>query len=102
MHIYNNKNIVSPPVTIINNSDVGDGNCLLHAVTMAVWGLSDKAMLLRRLLYINLVEDKEEGKYRQRWKLERERLDASIPDEEYSMGSEVSIHDLSFNCLVLQ
>ena len=49
----------------------GDGNCLLHAVSLAMWGIQDTSMLLRRLLYIAVVEDEEHGHIKKRWHKER-------------------------------
>jgi len=60
-------------------SDTGDGNCLLHAVSLAIWGVPDEAMLLRRLVYLSLVEDFGNA-FRKRWKSERMRLDNEVPE----------------------
>ena len=56
----------------------GDGNCLLHAVSLFMWGVHDSMLLLRRLLYIALVQDT--GQTRARWRKERGFLDQDIPE----------------------
>jgi hypothetical protein len=62
----------------INFDDLGDGNCLLHAVCLAMWGLEDSTLLLRRLVYVALVEDEEKGEIKKRWHKERGLLDDNI------------------------
>ena len=32
-------------------STVGDGNCLLHAVSLGMWGFHDRMLILRKALY---------------------------------------------------
>ena len=59
---------------------MGDGNCLLHAVSLAMWGIEDSCMLLRRLLYVALVEDEEHGEIKKRWHKDRRRLNEAQPD----------------------
>ncbi len=59
-------------------SPAGDGNCLLHAVSLYMWGVHDSLLLLRRLLYITLAQDS--GEIKARWRKERGFLDESIPD----------------------
>ncbi|XP_033635994.1 uncharacterized protein LOC117296993 isoform X2 [Asterias rubens] len=57
----------------------GDGNCLLHAVSLALWGIEDDDLILRTALYRLLKEDTDRRNYL-RWQRERLRLDAAIPD----------------------
>ncbi|XP_072018905.1 uncharacterized protein [Amphiura filiformis] len=55
----------------------GDGNCLLHAVSLAMWGLEDDNLFLRNLLHEALVNHDMEC--RRRWQRERKRQDERIP-----------------------
>lgn len=58
----------------------GDGNCLLHAVSMAMWGLEDDNLLLRRLLYVSLVQDTSSDKhFQKRWLLNQRRINQERP-----------------------
>lgn len=51
----------------------GDGNCLLHAVSLGMWGFHDRQLLLRTLLYRLLTTtDQGAGIYR-RWKFQIEK-----------------------------
>ncbi|XP_052811547.1 tumor necrosis factor alpha-induced protein 3-like [Mya arenaria] len=43
-----------------------DGNCLLHSVSQALWGIEDTGNFLRRLLYLNISMDPENIFYK-RW-----------------------------------
>lgn len=52
----------------------GDGNCLLHAASLAMWGFHDRKLTLRAALYNVL----SKGKYRdaiwRRWRFQQTRL----------------------------
>ena len=51
----------------------GDGNCLLHAVSLGMWGFHDRELLLRTLLFRLLTStDQGAGIYR-RWKFQVEK-----------------------------
>ena len=51
----------------------GDGNCLLHAVSLGMWGFHDRELLLRTLLYRLLTgTDQGAGIYR-RWRFQIEK-----------------------------
>lgn len=67
----------------------GDGNCLLHAVSLAMWGMEDSCMLLRRLVYVALVEDEQKGEIKKRWHKERGLLNREISG--YELTSRVSL-----------
>ncbi|XP_006816095.1 tumor necrosis factor alpha-induced protein 3-like [Saccoglossus kowalevskii] len=57
-----------------------DGNCLLHAVCMAMWGIDDSNLFLRRHLYRGLVETEEfTESMKKRWENERKKQDVAIP-----------------------
>lgn len=32
-------------------STTGDGNCLLHAASLGMWGIHDRQLMLRKILY---------------------------------------------------
>lgn len=36
---------------------LGDGNCLMHAASLAMWGVNDRYQILRRAVYQSLLED---------------------------------------------
>ncbi|KAI8481635.1 negative regulation of toll-like receptor 5 signaling pathway [Branchiostoma belcheri] len=55
---------VSRPLTPVQNT--GDGNCLLHAVSQYMWGIHDRALVLRMLLNRTMVADMTEDMKR-RW-----------------------------------
>ena len=59
-----------PPAT-------GDGNCLLHAISLSMWGTEDEDLLLRRLLHEFL--ETNDMECRKRWQRERKKLDEMIP-----------------------
>lgn len=58
---------------------IGDGNCLLHAASQALWGTQDRARNLRSVLAQAMLEDDCASALRSRWQLEVERLDATLP-----------------------
>lgn len=50
----------------------GDGNCLLHAASLAMWGLHDRYLILRKALNFTLEQIKEnESPLWRRWKWEQ-------------------------------
>lgn len=69
---------------------VGDGNCLPHAVALAMWGIPDTSMVLRRLLYIALIEAGTKS-FRERWEREKEWQNSNIPDGGLQYSSEVIV-----------
>jgi len=81
----------------------GDGNCLLHAVSICLWGLEDDLLLLRRLLYVSLVQDTSGQKiFQKRWLLHQRRIDQERPAGfNAQLGSNVRIR-IDFNtCLLI-
>ncbi|XP_019647711.1 PREDICTED: tumor necrosis factor alpha-induced protein 3-like [Branchiostoma belcheri] len=56
----------------------GDGNCLLHAVAMYMWGVQDTECVLRRQLY-NAIWADPHGVLRERWERQRRMRNASYP-----------------------
>jgi OTU domain-containing protein 7 len=49
----------------------GDGNCLLHAVSLAMWGLHDRYLILRKALHTTLEDIKPNSALWRRWKYEQ-------------------------------
>jgi hypothetical protein len=58
----------------------GNGNCLEVALAYAMWGFSDMAYLLHRLMYIILVEC-EESSYQERWHRQRQSAGCSLSSQ---------------------
>lgn len=54
---------------LVTVNTLGDGNCLMHAASIAMWAVNDRYQTLRRTVYEALVEDVE-GFYHSRWKSE--------------------------------
>ncbi|XP_067016444.1 OTU domain-containing protein 7B-like [Acropora muricata] len=50
---------------------VGDGNCLLHAASLGMWGYHDRLLTLRRALYRTLTSHLAKGAIKRRWRLEQ-------------------------------
>lgn len=46
----------------------GDGNCLLHAASLGMWGFHDRLLTLRRALYSTLNVDLAKGEFWRRWR----------------------------------
>ncbi|XP_033113289.1 tumor necrosis factor alpha-induced protein 3-like [Anneissia japonica] len=58
----------------------GDGNCLLHAISLFLWGIEDLDLQMRRILYQDIFSDNEVKKnYKKRWQLGRAAFDQGIP-----------------------
>ncbi|XP_071955122.1 tumor necrosis factor alpha-induced protein 3-like [Antedon mediterranea] len=57
----------------------GDGNCLLHAISLFLWGIEDLDLQMRRVLYQDLFKDNGVKKYKQRWQLRRTAFDETLP-----------------------
>lgn len=49
-------------------STTGDGNCLLHAASLGIWGFHDRRLTLRKALYQTLTENKLTAAFKRRWK----------------------------------
>lgn len=54
-----------PPLRPLATS--GDGNCLLHAASLYMWGLPDRELVLRQHLYRILTQNQEKNRIRRRW-----------------------------------
>ncbi|XP_067831930.1 LOW QUALITY PROTEIN: OTU domain-containing protein 7B-like [Heptranchias perlo] len=46
----------------------GDGNCLLHAASLGMWGFHDRDLMLRKALYSMMVKGMEKEALRRRWR----------------------------------
>ena len=46
----------------------GDGNCLLHAASLYMWGLHDRQLILRTSLHRQLTSSRESERIRRRWR----------------------------------
>ncbi|RNA24095.1 OTU domain-containing 7B-like isoform X1 [Brachionus plicatilis] len=70
-------------------STSGDGNCLLHAASLSMWGLHDRSLVLRKALHSTLENLKEnQSALWRRWKWEQmcqnKKLNLIYSDEEWS------------------
>lgn len=54
----------------------GDGNCLLHAISLALWGVEDTDLRLRRLLH-GVMRGEYAAANEHRWRRERNHFDSS-------------------------
>ena len=74
--------ILSPMVTS------GDGNCLLHAASLAMWGLHDRYLILRKALHSTLEDIKANSPLWRRWKWEQMKQNRKfglvLNDDEWS------------------
>ncbi|OWF55126.1 Tumor necrosis factor alpha-induced protein 3 [Mizuhopecten yessoensis] len=65
----------------------GDGNCLVHAVSLALWGIEDSEQFLRTLLYLTLSEvdaslsNGMSSKIQHRWKYVQDEIKKQHPRE---------------------
>jgi len=50
---------------------VGDGNCLLHAASLGMWGYHDRLLTLRKALYRTLTSHLAKGAIKRRWRLQQ-------------------------------
>ncbi|XP_069129293.1 uncharacterized protein [Argopecten irradians] len=68
-------------------STTADGNCLLHAVSLSLWGIEDSDQFLRTMLYLTLSEGDASlsngmsNKIQQRWKYSQDELKKLHPSE---------------------
>lgn len=67
----------------------GDGNCLLHAVSLFLWGVEDRDLLLRRLLYLSLAND--DKKFFRRWLTQYRNTMMDQPEFELDLNSKVTV-----------
>lgn len=67
----------------------GDGNCLLHAVSLYLWGIHDDPLFLRGLVHQALLEDVRQD-LRQRWKREKLYWNSTIPEGGLELDADVS------------
>ena len=49
---------------------VGDGNCLLHAASLGMWGFHDRLLTLRKALHRTLTSHLAKGAIKRRWRLQ--------------------------------
>lgn len=66
----------------------GDGNCLLHSVSMAIWGFLDDQFLLRRLLCFVLSTDIDRRFY-SRWIRQRQQQISALVNQLLESNTEV-------------
>ena len=50
---------------------VGDGNCLLHAASLGMWGYHDRLLTLRKALYRTLTSHLAKGSIKRRWRFQQ-------------------------------
>ena len=50
---------------------VGDGNCLLHAASLGMWGFQDRLLTLRKALYDTLTSHLAKGAIKRRWRFQQ-------------------------------
>ncbi|CAJ0960001.1 unnamed protein product [Ranitomeya imitator] len=49
----------------------GDGNCLLHAASLGMWGFHDRDLMLRKSLYTLMEKGSEKEALRRRWRFQQ-------------------------------
>ena len=73
---------------------MGDGNCLLHAASLAMWGVQDRECTLRKALYAAVQNGKENSLY-DRWKysheLQHQQLQIVLEDYQWRMEWETVV-----------
>jgi len=64
------ENVCRPLYPMVTS---GDGNCLLHAASLAMWGLHDRYLILRKALHSTLkdIKDDNTSALWRRWKWEQ-------------------------------
>jgi len=67
-------------VTVLCDTLVGDGNCLMNAVSLFICARQDTAVRLRQVVYRNLANYAVRTALRERWQSDREWQNANIPD----------------------
>lgn len=51
----------------------GDGNCLLHATSLAIWGVHDRQLNLRQLLHDSLTVSERRAAFYRRWRYQESK-----------------------------
>ncbi|XP_071485397.1 tumor necrosis factor alpha-induced protein 3-like [Diadema antillarum] len=76
-----------PVAPLYPMSTTGDGNCLLHAISLALWGVEDTELHLRTLLHEVMMGEFARNN-EARWKRDRSRYDtANIPTSGFRYNS---------------
>ena len=57
----------------------GDGNCLLHAASLAMWGFHDRMLTLRKALFKALVNTENRGALWRRWRWHQAEQNKQVP-----------------------
>eukprot|EP00794_Sanderia_malayensis_P009689 gene9689-10679_t len=57
---------------------VGDGNCLLHAVSLGMWGINDRNLTLRKALHRALKSSLANGTLKRRWMYQQWLLNMEV------------------------
>ncbi|KAL1453739.1 hypothetical protein WDU94_010054 [Cyamophila willieti] len=55
-------------------STSGDGNCLLHAASLGIWGFHDRLLTLRKALHVFLSQSPRKEALWRRWKYQQSKL----------------------------
>lgn len=67
----------------------GDGNCLLHAASLAMWGVHDRDLILRKALYDTMTKETYRGALYRRWRWQQTLINKEsgliFSEEEWKM-----------------
>ena len=87
-----------PNVTkLVPLNTIGDGNCLLHAASLAMWGFQDRDLVLRRAVSCSVNDDIQNNTLYQRWKHNRE-----MENQEYGIELEPNQWDCEWQMVKQQ
>lgn len=56
----------------------GDGNCLLHAASLGMWGFHDRDLMLRKALYALMEKGAEKEALRRRWRWQQTQQNKEV------------------------
>ncbi|XP_071818505.1 uncharacterized protein [Apostichopus japonicus] len=65
----------------------GDGNCLLHAAAIYMWGIEDPELFLRTSLWESMVNGSFSDDSKQRWQAERSSVDQAAMSFEFKYNT---------------
>ncbi|OPJ85663.1 hypothetical protein AV530_009221 [Patagioenas fasciata monilis] len=73
----------------------GDGNCLLHAASLGMWGFHDRDLMLRKSLHTLMDKGAEREALRRRWRWQQTQQNKEISEETIGLDEVTGSRDVN-------
>ena len=68
---------------LLQLATTGDGNCLLHAASLAMWGFHDRMLTLRKALFKAMSTTQNNSSLYRRWRWHQAQVNKEVMCETY-------------------